>query len=45
MGMVKVFSIKCEYCGKEIKSLYKRQAESNLASHLISCKKKNEVKK
>lgn len=30
---------KCQYCGKEIESLYEKQADYNLKAHEISCKK------
>jgi len=43
----KVFSKKCKYCGKEITSLYEKQAQYNVDSHELACKKnpKNKVGK
>jgi len=39
---------KCKYCGKEITSLYEKQAEYNINAHELACKenpKNQEVKK
>jgi len=34
----------CERCGKVIESLYDKQLDYNYEAHMISCKKKNEIK-
>lgn len=35
---MKIITLKCQYCGKKIESLYEKQAEYNLKAHEISCK-------
>ena len=41
---MKILKAKCQYCGKEITSMYQKQLDYNLKAHELSCEKK-EVKK
>jgi len=41
----KIFRYECKHCGKVIESLYKKQAEINFATHLLTCQDKNKKKK
>jgi len=45
---MKIIKKKCQYCGKEIISLYESQADYNLKAHELACEfnpnKKKEVK-
>ncbi|KKN28614.1 hypothetical protein LCGC14_0852590 [marine sediment metagenome] len=34
----KIFSKKCQYCEKEITSLYEKQTDYNLNAHELACK-------
>jgi hypothetical protein len=36
---------KCQYCGKEITSLYEKQADYNLKAHELTCKKRPDLNK
>ena len=36
----KIFTKKCQYCGREIQSLYETQLNSNLEIHEINCSHK-----
>ncbi len=37
---MKVLKKKCQYCEKEISSMYKNQLEYNLKAHELACKKR-----
>ena len=41
---MKLLTAKCQYCGKEITSLYQKQLDYNLKAHELSCEKKQEKK-
>ncbi len=36
---MEVLKKKCQYCGKEITSLYEKQLNYNVKAHEIACKK------
>ena len=36
----KVLTKRCKFCGKEIRSMYKKQLDYNIQAHEISCKRK-----
>jgi len=40
---MKILKAKCQYCGKEIESMYQKQLDYNLKAHELSCEKKQEV--
>jgi len=39
MAMQKILKKKCQYCGKEISSMYENQLNYNLNAHEFACKK------
>ncbi len=39
---MEIIKKKCQYCGKEIESLYEKQAQYNLDAHELTCKEKKE---
>lgn len=41
---MKLLKAKCQYCEKELTSLYQKQLDYNLKAHEISCEKKQEEK-
>jgi hypothetical protein len=41
---MKLLKAKCQYCKKELISLYQKQLDYNLKAHEISCEKKQEAK-
>jgi hypothetical protein len=43
--MKKILKKECQYCGKEIYSIYPKQLDYNLKAHELSCKEKKERNK
>lgn len=39
----KILKKKCQYCKKEISSMYEKQLDYNLKAHELTCKKNPEV--
>ena len=39
---MKILKAECQYCGKEITSMYQKQLDYNIKAHEISCEKKQE---
>jgi hypothetical protein len=42
---MKILKAKCQYCGKEITSIYQKQLDYNLKAHELSCKENKDFLK